>query len=62
MYHYFRKHKGKTVVFLLRLITFWAFTLRWLGLLMIYPFSGSKRAELRERFYAYLKVIEGKGF
>ena len=62
MYHYFRKHKGKTVVFLLRLIIFWAFTLRWLGLLVIYPFSENKRAELRKRFYAYLKVIEGKGF
>ncbi len=62
MYHYFRKHKGKKAVSLLRLFTFGGLTLRWVGLLVIYPFSETKRAELRKRLYTYLKVIEVKGF
>jgi len=62
MYHYFKKHKGKKAVFLLRLFIFGGLALRWLGLLVIYPFSGKKRGELRKRLYAYLRVIEGRGF
>ena len=62
MYHYFKKHKGKKAVFLLRLFIFGGLALRWLGLLVIYPFSGKKRGELRKRLYAYLRVIEARGF
>ncbi len=62
MYYYFRKHKGKKAVFLLRLFIFGGLALRWVALLVIYPFGGKRRAELRKRLYAYLKVIEAKGF
>jgi len=62
MYYYFRKHKGKKAVFLLRLLIFGGLALRWVALLVIYPFGGKRRAELRKRLYAYLKVIEAKGF
>jgi len=62
MYYYFRKHKGKKAVFLLRLFIFGGLALRWVGLLVIYPFTKKKQAELRNRLYAYLKVIETKGF
>jgi hypothetical protein len=62
MYHYFRKHKGKKAVFLLRLFIFGGLALRWVGLLVIYLSGGKNRAELRKRLYAYLKVIELKGF
>lgn len=61
MYHYFRKHQGVKAVFLLRLLIFSGFTLRWLGLLAIYPFSGQEREELRKKLYGYLKVISIKG-
>jgi len=61
MYHYFRKHQGIKAVFLLRLLIFSGFTLRWLGLLAIYPFSGEERKELGKKLYGYLKVIAIKG-
>jgi len=60
LYHYFRKHRGKKAVFLLRLFIFGGLALRWGGLLVIYPFGGKRRAELGNRLYAYLKVIEVK--
>ncbi|TET74429.1 MAG: glycosyltransferase family 2 protein, partial [Candidatus Aminicenantes bacterium] len=62
MYYYFRKHKGKKAVFLLRLFIFGGLALRWVGLLVIYPFTKKKQAELRKGLYAYLKVIEIRGF
>jgi len=62
MYYYFRKHKGKKAVFLLRLFIFGGLSLRWVGLLVIYPFTKKKQAELRKGLYAYLKVIEIRGF
>ncbi len=61
MYHYFSKHQGMTAVFLLRLLIFSGFTLRWLGLLVIYPFSGEERQELGKKLYAYLKVMAIRG-
>ncbi len=62
MYHYFRKHKDKKAVFLLRVFVFGGLALRWLGLLVIYPFSGKERGELRKRLYAYLRGIEARCF
>ena len=61
MYHYFRKHQGMRAVLLLRLFIFGGFTLRWLGLLAIYPFSGEGREELGKKLYGYLKVIAING-
>ena len=61
MYYYFRKHEGIKAVFLLRLLIFSGFTLRWLGLLAIYPFRGEERAELGKKLHGYLKVISIKG-
>ena len=61
MYHYFRKHQSIKAVFLLRLLIFSGFTLRWLGLLAIYPFSGEERQELAKKLYGYLKVMAIKG-
>jgi len=61
MYHYFGKHQGIKTVFLLRLVIFSGFTLRWLGLLAIYLFSGEERQELGKKLYGYLKVMAIKG-
>ena len=60
MYHYFRKHRERKAVLLLRLFIFGGLTLRGVGLLVIYPFGGKRRAELGNRLYAYLKVIDVK--
>jgi len=61
MYHYFKKHKSKKAVFLLRLLVQRGLSLRWLGLVLIHPFSRKKRTESGKRLYAYLKVIGMKG-
>lgn len=58
MYHYFQKHAGKTVLFLLRLFVWSGLGLRSMGLLLMYPFRRTNQEELRKRLSAYLKTIE----
>jgi len=57
-YYYFQKHRGKKILFLLRLLVSSGLVIRCLGLLVRYPFRSIKREELRKRFSAYLKTIE----
>lgn len=62
MQYFFNKHRGKKAVFMLRLIICGGLALRWVGLLVIYPFSRDRREELRKRIFAYLRVIGMKDF
>lgn len=57
MQYFFNKHRGKKAVFMLRLIICSGLSLRWVGLLAIYPFARDRREELRRRVSAYLSVI-----
>lgn len=57
MQYFFRKHRGEKAVFMLRLIICSGLALRWVGLLVIYPFVRDRRDELKIRISAYLRVI-----
>jgi len=61
MHYFFKKHRGKKALFMLRLIVSGGLTLRWVGVVIIYPFQRERRHELKKRSFAYLKVIEMRG-
>ena len=58
MHHFFKKHRGRSALFVLCVIISSGLALRWLGLFVMYAFQRERRHELRKRFFAYLKVIE----
>jgi len=62
MQYFFNKHKGKKVAFTLRLIISSGLALRWVGLLVMYPFVRDTREELKKRISAYLRVMRMEDF
>lgn len=58
-YYYFKKHYGRKVTFLLRLIIIFALILHMENLLFLYLFSRKKeRGVLKKNFYLYLEIIK----